>query len=85
MLLGFVQNRGRVLTREQLHTFGGRREESTLRAVDTVITRLRRKLHGAKLFQIETVLHIGYRCDWASASGGNKKKARRGPVGDRRT
>jgi two-component system response regulator TctD len=63
-----VQSRGRVFTREELHARGCRNEDSSLRAVDTLIARLRRKLRGAQLFQIETVQQIGYRCHWSTSS-----------------
>ena len=39
--------------------------ESTPRAVDLRVMRLRKKLAAAKDFSIETVPHVGYRC-WAT-------------------
>ncbi len=68
VLLRLVQRRGRVFTRGGRPAYGCRHEESSLRAVDTLVARLRRKLRGAQLFQIETVQQVGYRCHWSPSS-----------------
>jgi DNA-binding response OmpR family regulator len=68
VLLRLVQCGGRALTREDLQVLGGGYTEHSLRAVDTLIARLRRKLRAAQLFQIETVQRVGYRCHWLPSS-----------------
>lgn len=68
VLVRLVECRGRVLTREELHLHLRTSPEASPRAVDTIVTRLRRKLAEAQLFQIETVQRVGYRCHWSPSS-----------------
>jgi DNA-binding response OmpR family regulator len=65
LLLKLVADPGRAFSRDELHGDHGS-SESTPRAVDLRVMRLRKKLAGAKDFSIETVPHIGYRC-WAAS------------------
>jgi DNA-binding response OmpR family regulator len=68
LLLRLVKSGGKVLTREQLLIALHHGAEPSVRAVDTQVTRLRHKLCEARLFQIETVQRVGYRCYWSPSS-----------------
>jgi DNA-binding response OmpR family regulator len=68
LLLKLVADPGRAFTRHQLRVDLPGSAESTPRAVDLRVMRLRKKLAAAESFTIETVPHIGYRC-WTSADG----------------
>jgi DNA-binding response OmpR family regulator len=65
LLLTLVSDPGRAFSRDELRIDGPGSAESTPRAVDLRIGRLRKKLAAATDFSIETVPHIGYRC-WAA-------------------
>ena len=68
LLLKLVSDPGRAFSREELRVDLPGSSESTPRAVDLRVMRLRKKLAAAKDFSIETVPHIGYRC-WAAVGG----------------
>ena len=55
-----------VLTREELHPHVRQVDASSLRSVDTYITRLRHKLNQSTAFTIETIQRVGYRCEGAT-------------------
>jgi two-component system, OmpR family, alkaline phosphatase synthesis response regulator PhoP len=61
VLIAFIQNKGRVLTREQLLNLAwGYDFYGQTRTVDVHIGQLRRKLAGSSV-RIETITGIGYK------------------------
>lgn len=68
LLLKLIADPGRAFSREELRVDLPGAEQSTPRAVDLRIVRLRKKLAAARDFAVETVPHVGYRC-WVGADG----------------
>ena len=63
VLREFLQNKGRVLTRDYLlREIWGFEYDGDTRAVDTLITKLRKKL-GASGSLIKTVINVGYKME----------------------
>jgi two-component system alkaline phosphatase synthesis response regulator PhoP len=69
LLLRLVRNKGRVLSRTEL--VGEPDRGASLRSVDVLVARLRRKLAQGRGFSIETVPNVGYRCSELTSSEGS--------------